>query len=402
MRIKLIKTLPALLFLIFFITCEKEKPQGLYDPDYASNPVPVITSIDPPESALAGIVEITISGNNFSPRVDENLVYFNKTRADVLEASPTQLVVQSPNLVSDSIMIKVAVQGSVHFSELMPYKLIEGVGIHGELTDFDEPYGIACDRDENLYVSLAGKKIIRIAPDGTQEDYTTTLVDKASAMKMGPGGTIYYVNVLKYMFRIPPGGGTNEFFATLPGGVYDLDFDANGNIFCGGGGNAIYCVKSDGSSQTVADYASIYIRAVRVFNDFIYVAGEYLGADVNQVKEGVWRNKILNPAGELDSNELVFDWGKHFDATQYHIASMTFAADGDLYVGTNAPEVIIVVHPDASYESLYPGVLEPETYALCWGTKEYLYVNRRGDEPGKKRIIRINMLKAGAPYYGRQ
>ncbi|MDQ7053702.1 MAG: hypothetical protein Q9P14_12720 [candidate division KSB1 bacterium] len=73
-----------------------------------------------------------------------------------------------------------------------------------------------------------------------------------------------------------------------------------------------------------------------------------------------------------------------------------------MYVGTNAPEAIFVVHPDGSFEPLYPGVIEPETYAMVWGNGQYLYVNRRNVDATKKKIIRINMLKNGAPYFGRQ
>ena len=79
---------------MILMRCEKEQPQGLYNPDYASNPAPVITAIDPLESALAGIVVITISGQNFSPIPEENFAYFNKTKAEVLEATTTQLKVQ--------------------------------------------------------------------------------------------------------------------------------------------------------------------------------------------------------------------------------------------------------------------------------------------------------------------
>jgi hypothetical protein len=58
----------------------------------------------------------------------------------------------------------------------------------------------------------------------------------------------------------------------------------------------------------------------------------------------------------------------------------------------------MVVHPDGSFEPLYPGVIEPTSYAMAWGPGQYLYVNRRNElDPAKKRMIKLFMQKFGAP-----
>ncbi len=389
----------SFILIALFIRCEADNPASIYDPDKIGNPTPVITKLIPADSSLAGIGKITIIGENFSPTAEENLVFFDKTKVEVISATETELKIKTPNIIGDSIGVKIAVQGAYLFSNVFNYKLAPAVWEYGDFDEYDDAYGLAMDSDENLYVSLAGKKIVKVTPTGEQLDYSATLTDKASAMKMGPGGYIYYVNLLQYMFIIPPGGGTNEIFAILPGGVFDLDFDSNGNIFCGGSGKAIYCIKADGSNRTVADYNSIYIKSVRVYNGYVYIAGEYTGEDSIAVQIGIWRNQILNADGDLGDAELVFDWGSKFN---YTVHSINFSANGDLYVGTDAPEAIIIIHPDGSYEPLYPGVIEPESYALCWGNRNYLYVNRRSIDPAKKRIIKINVQTNGAPYYGRQ
>ncbi|PIP13935.1 MAG: hypothetical protein COX49_00745, partial [bacterium (Candidatus Stahlbacteria) CG23_combo_of_CG06-09_8_20_14_all_40_9] len=165
---------------------------------------------------------------------------------------------------------------------------------------------------------------------------------------------------------------------------------------CGGSGNAIYRVKPDGSNEVAADYAGVGIKSVRVFNGYVYVGGKD-----NIGQQYIWRNEIIS-ADELGANEVYFDWSNEIGSA-YDILSVTFSADGDMYVGTNAPEAIIIVHQDKSFEPLYPGALEPRSYALCWGNGSYLYVNRRSDDVTKKRIIKIDMQdKEGAPYYGRQ
>lgn len=389
-------TIIIILFLAFtsFIGCEKENP-SIWNPGQEYKPNPVITGVEPVDGTFAVIGEVTIKGENFSTVKEENHVYFSGKKATILSATETELNVLTPNIAGDSLTIKLRVDGAVLFAEYYPYKLLLAASEYGGFGDLDDAYGIACDLDENLYVSLAGKKVVKVTLDGEQHDYAATSFEKASAMKVGPGGYLYYVNILNYMFRVLPGGGTDELFAMLPGGVYDLDFCPSGNIYCGGGGNAIYRVKPDASSEVAADYPSVGIKAVRVFNDYVYVGGDSTGYQC------IWRNQIIS-ADSLGPKEVYFDWSTKVGPAS-DVLSITFATDGDMYVGTNAPEAVIIVHPDKSYEPLYPGALEPESYALCWGNGQYLYINRRSTDPAKKRIIRTNMLdKEGAPYYGRQ
>lgn len=387
--------------IAFFIGCEADNPASIYDPEVKGEATPEILSMLPADSILAGVGEIEINGRNFSSNPEENFVFFDTEKVPVIEASESQLTIKSPVNPADSIVVKVAVHGAFNFSNEVVYKLLSLFWVWGEFDDYDDAYGIAMDLEDNLYVSLAGKKIVQVTPDGKEQPYCDILVDKASAMKMGPGGYLYYVNILQYMFRIPPGGGTSEFFATLPGGVFDLDFDSHGNLYCGGSGNAIYTVRPDGSNEATADYPSVYIKSIRVFNDYVYVAGKYSGDDSAEVQEAVWRNQILSAEGTLGPNELVFDWSNSAGARGYNIQSITFSVDGELYIGTNAPEAIIVLDSEGSARSLYPGVLEPETYAMTWGNGAHLYINRRNDDASKKRMIKLNMLKQGAPYYGR-
>ncbi len=378
----------------FFIGCEKEHP-SIWNPGQEYKPDPVITNVEPEEGTFAVIGEVTIDGENFSTVKEENHVYFNGIKATNLSVTDTELVVLAPNVAGDSLKIQLYVDGALLFAEYYPYKLVLPAKEYGGFDDYDDCYGIACDLDENLYVSLVGKKVVKVTPDGEQHDYAASSFDKASAIKMGPGGYLYYVNIMNYMFRVLPEGGTDELFAALPGGVYDLDFGPSGNIYCGGSGNAIYRVKPDASSEVAVDYPSVSIKAVRVFDGYVYVGGDSVG------HQCIWRNEIIS-ADELGANEVYFGWSSEIGSA-YNILSVTFSADGDMYVGTNAPEAIIIVHPDKSYEPLYPGALEPESYALCWGNGQYLYVNRRSDDVSKKRIIKVNMLdKEGAPYYGRQ
>jgi len=385
--------------IAFFIGCEADNPASIYDASKSGESTPVLSKMIPEDSTLAGIGEITIQGQNFSTVPENNLVYFDKTLVTVVSASESQITINSPNLLGDTIKVKIAVHGAYLYSNIMDYKLVPAVWEFGGFDEYNDPYAIACDSDENLYVSTKGKKVYKVTPDGERTIYSEDSgFSKASGMKMGPEGYLYYVNILSYMFRIPPGGGKYEMYTTLPGGAFDLDFGPNGNLFCGGNKNALYRVKPDKTSDVVADYTDIYIKSIRVYNDYVYVAGEYTGSDADAVQMGVWRNQILSDDGTVGEKELVLDWAALFTD---HLLSINFSEDGDMYVGTDAPEGIIIFHEDGSYEGLYEGVIEPESYALCWGNGPFLYVTRRGSDGAQKRIMKVNAQKNGAPYYGR-
>ncbi len=377
------------------LNCEKEKPKGLYDPDATYNNDPVITSIEPPYRALAGLVKVTINGQNFSPTAQSNLVYFGKTRVPVVEASAVKLLVKSPNVVADSIPVKVAVLGALSFSNVVKYKLVRGVFEWGGYGEFDEPYVLECDKDENLYVTLGNRNVEKISPTGEKQVYGTVPFSLPSGMKFGPEGYLYVARRSTSFYRLPPGGGAAVKWITAPGRIDDFDFAQDGSIYAGGKGDFLYRIKQDATAATVADYPNTSIRAVRVFEGYVYVGAR----DDGTGRHYVWRNRILGD-GTLEAKELYFDWGAQVDSTT-EVLSITFAADGDLYIGTNGPQAVVVVHRDGSWEPLYPGVLEPTSAYLAWGNGTFLYQCRRSDDPKKKAVLKINMLKQGAPYYGR-
>ncbi len=152
--------------------------------------------------------------------------------------------------------------------------------------------------------------------------------------------------------------------------------------------------------STVANYPDVYIKGVRVLNGYVYVAGTQ-----GDTLAAVWRNKINGP-GNLDPRELVFNLTAANIMEGIELLSFAFDADGNMYLGTNAPDPIIVVKADQNYsafEPLYPGYLLPDVFDMAWGTGTYLYVTRRANSGANSttRIIRINVQKKSAPYYGR-
>ncbi len=379
--------------ITLFIGCEADNPPSLFDPNVTGETAPTIAQIMPADSTLAGIGEITLTGTNFSPIAEENLVFFNKDKISVISATETKLVLKSPNIPAESIDIKIAKKGAFLFSNIMHYKLRQAMWVHSDLGDYDDAYALACDKNENLYVSLTTRKVVKVTPDGVRQDFGTTSFLKAQAMRIGPDDNLYVSRLTTALYRIPLAtGGATVKWTDAPGRIWDMDFSPSGMLYAGGDNNDLYRIKPDGSGAAVASYPSTYIKAVKVFQGYVYVGG----LDKTANHQYVWRNQILSD-DQLGAKEVYFDWSANVDATS-EVSSLTFAADGDLYIGTNAAAAIMVVHPDGSFEPLYPGVIEPTSYAMAWGPGQYLYVNRRNElDPTKKRIIKLFMQKVGAP-----
>lgn len=391
----------------FVSGCKVDPPASLYDPNYADRPAPAITTIDPPAVALAAVTTITITGSNFSPDKTLNQVYFDDTPGTVMSASATQLTVISPILIKDSVAIRVSVMGATLFSNIMYYKLAAAVAQFGVDPQVNEnPYGIDCDTSGALYASLLktsdGSRIgiIKFTPAGARSSspYSpppAAPVLKWSAIKMGPGGVLYAAWGVAALYRIPAGGGAYAFWPVSPSGVLgsvnDIDFDASGNLWAAGNGTKICRVTPAGTVKAFPFTANI--RAVRVFNGALYIGG------LQGTTEAVWRSTIVS-SDSITPPALYYDNSAHYAPQNPQVTAITFAIDGDMYVGTDATDGILVVKPTGAASALYPGLLGPTPLAFAWGAGTELYASRGGGT--LNRILRINTLKQGAPYYGRR
>jgi len=261
--------------MVLSLSCkDNQYPESIWDPNEQSAPTPVVTSVLPQDSTYAGVGVVTITGENFSPNAEENIVYFSGVPGTILEASAKELKVQTPVVISDSVVIKVAVQGAFLFAIYKgPYKLYPAVIDYGPFDNFTDVWALEVDAEENLYVSVgpAVKAIWKVDTDQDTSVYVNTTFDKASGMKFGPDGGIYYVNLLSYMFKVQPGGGSDELFLAVGGGVRDLDFDNNGNIYTAGSGKKIFTVLPDKSYKESADYGDYSLNSIRVYDRYVYV-----------------------------------------------------------------------------------------------------------------------------------
>ena len=401
-----------LLTILILSGCKKDPPASLYDPGIGQGAVPTIASVIPNDSALAGVTTVTITGTNFSPVKEYNFVYFNASLAPVLQASTTQLVVKAPILLADSVGLKVAVQGIELFSNAKRYKLIAAVKEFGGIPNtVEEPFGITCDTSGNVYVSLlsgggTGLGVKKITPAGSRTDYSpafSSAVNKWTSLKLGPGGFMYAASNRNAVFRIPAGGGNSAPWASVAGVgvsfVVDFDFDQQGNIWGGGDNQSIVRITpGPPGSPPLGSRAFDFVgdvRAVRFFQNYLYLATK------NDTVWNIWRTRIFS-ADSIGPRELYLNFTNKFTplASAY---AMTFANDGDLFVGTDSlAGSLVVIHPDKSAEPLYPGLFRGRSQTLAYGKGTEMYVSRTGLTDPEKKILRVNTQKQGAPYYGRQ
>jgi hypothetical protein len=409
MKRTMILILSVSLFLVFS-ACDKDITPSLYDPDATSGPQPTISSIDPPDFALAGVTIVTLTGQNFSPDPEKNFVYFDDQKGQIQSASATELKVKPPNLVGDSVAVKIAVHGAELFSNTVIYKLEYTEFEYGGVDKFTDAYSLACDPQNNIYVSSGLRQILKITPVDPDENtvYVPVTDGFYQTMCWGPDDYLY-AGRTRFIYRVPPGGGSiDKYGDRLRNPVNDIDFGPNHNLFIAGR-NSLMRMKPDGTVDEVMEYERTILSAIRVYDGYVYVSGEYYGNDPDATVRGIWRNEITSDDGAVGPTEEVFDWDAAVGETGADINDITFDIDGFLYIGAEYDNAIYYLIPQGAGDyagselnMLYPDILKAPATAFVWDNDIYLYVNRKSDNPDEQKLLRVTMAKLSAPYYGRQ
>lgn len=379
---------------LVWMGCDTTADDSLWPPEGAQTVAdPVITSLSPADSALAGVSTITINGQNFSPVAAENTVLFNARRATILEASPTRLVVQAPNLPQAGLQVKVGVAGALNYSNTRPYTLSPVVVDFSDVQGFEEPFAITSDAQGNLYASFFSNNvsagILKITPSGTRALYANTR-DRWDDLLFNADGSLYGVRGVRAIFQLTPGASAPTTWAVIPNTsarFFALARDAAGNVWAGGAGGQIYRVAPD---RTIAgfDFAPV-VQALAVSGDFLYAAA------TEGTSSKVYRIPIT-PGGLGGTSQVLLDVTAAYGVATEAV-SLAFFADGDLVVGTTGPSSLIVVKPDGDHAPLYPaGVLPAPATSLAWGSGSYLYMTVGRADKVEPNLVRINTLRQGA------
>jgi hypothetical protein len=382
--------------LLFLSSCTKPDDSSLYDPNVSYRPSPSITSISPSGGAVAGMDTLIVRGTNFSSVLAENSVYFNAAPATLLSATATQIVLVAPMVASDSIGVRVAVSGSLQFSNTSLYKLSAGVVPWGNLLATETSTSVATDAAGNLFsgfsLSAIEAGIIKCTPTGVRSTYApaTSGVVLWTSLKMGPGGYLYAARNFRAVYRFAPGGGASgAVWLAFPVGtaINDIDFDQNGNLWGGGNNLNLYRVDPNKAITTFPFVGNVH--CVRVFNGYLYFSAK------TDAGEKIWR--ALISSGTLGTPEVYFDFGAAYPANVP--LSITFSSDGIMYVGTDTQGGLLVVNanktvsaPFGAYQSRFGTGLA----YLAWGSADDLYASTSNG------ILLKFMIrgKKSAPYYG--
>ena len=392
-------------FSILIFSCEEpDSPDSIWDENDQGGSTPIVDTVEPSQGAFAGIDTLTIIGQYFSENLSENLVYFNGMLGNVVGATSTSISVVPPNLVSDSVQISVAVQGSFVFGKYENlYTLSAAVLEYGPFDQFTDIYSLDLDRQENLIVSLNATPDAQFWIVDTNQDSAvwSSALAKASGMKLGPTGSIYFVNYQRFLYRDEQGTEkeNTEIFKRLNGNATDLDFDENGNLFLGGTGSTIDHVdiyNEDGLTDGVSEAKNLDtldLISLKVFNNFLYVLTTTVSSD-----QAIYKIPILDNSGSLGDLELVFDWSNYTNKEASALC-LTLSESGDIFVGSDWATQPLTMIQNGSASGFYNTILTAPIVYMAWGNGNYLYVINKTEDTN--RVQKIDTRITGASYFGR-
>ena len=402
----------GLVLTILNIQCTEDVTPVLYSEEDIGA-TPVILSMEPTQG-LAGVTEIKIIGENFSAEAVNNIVNFGSIPAKIIRASTNELIVLAPDLVGDSINVKISVLGAEKFSDPVLYKLDAAVAELYPFQAFQEASAITTDEFGNIYFSLvednAGKGIKKLTPDGEILDYAPIGGGETFfwSLKYKTGGTLYGVRGLHAIFEITEGNPAAIFVVfSRANKMSDLDFDKDQNIWTAGKGGKIFRVTPDKDIKSF-DFEDD-VSAIRIFDDYLYLAAK---SDGNQ---NIVRIPIIS-ADSLGEAEVYFQFSSNVEAGK-EVESFTFAADGSMYIATSLiattedpMDPIMFVNTDGSFGTWYPNLIGSYSSSITWGPgiNAFIvrdkYVKTVGEEDVTvftQTILKLNMERLGAPEFGR-
>lgn len=374
-----------------------EEPAPIESPNPEFAPSPVINGIIPPDSAIAGVREITLLGQNFAVNGnDTNWIYIGNQSAPIKGIEADRIVIYRP-VISGELDIKVIVPSADGIGKITGYKIEEPVSEYGDFRFQAYPLtAVEVDNEENLYVGTR-REIIKLASNGI--DITPFAEGLSSAfaeitdLKFGPENYLYILTNDREVYRIPSQGGSVETYLQMPSRVEKFDFDENGNIYLGRR-DGLLIVKSDKSVINSGHYDNIPAVEIRVFNKEVYWAAT----------KTLYKNQIIDNNGSIGEDQVVIDLNALDEFRNYEIGSFNFAEDGTILICIKRhPKYSIFVLENGSLTPFYTADILPQSVDnIIWGSSRYIYLNRGSLSRDSTRMYRMGMDKLGAPYHGRQ
>lgn len=348
------------------------------DPNPTGMPAATITAVTPTEGFLRDV--ITIQGSGFNTTPEFNLVQFGNRTGVVVAASATELSVQTPNFSDATVMVRVAVKGSEHWSNEMSFTFKPTLTVLDE--EISWPKGIAVDAGGSVYVASGNDEIIfKITPAGEKTEFAHLAVD--GSMHFGPNGFLYVCNQGEgKIVRVSPDGATSEdYFAGDSLAVVDFDWDANGNLYLVANDHGVFRRDPAGGVTLAAELASP--KSCRVFQNYLYVT------DIWETGS-VWRYEIT--ASGLENGEIIYT-NEDSPPTGLEVDN-----EGTVYISEAWDVHILAIKTDGSTEVLYDGEMATPMRYLTFHKKTIYAVFPGWEDVGTVYAAYIGVEQA--PRYG--
>lgn len=379
--------LSSLLMIAFLAlsACDVGDPGSLYDPDVTDGPAPVVSAVSPGGVVLAGIDEITITGQNFSAEPSENTVLFEDgagvvSQGTVLSASPTELRVRVPNTPNPNIRLRVSVRGSQNFSNAVPFPLSPAVVPFGDLDTGiqEDPRGITSDASGTLYATIyqLGQPIgiKQFTPEGVRSDYSGQEALWVGLTPSADGEALVGARQIRALFLLPEGDDRSTFAVTPNGTTLSaLTTTPGGTIWAGGSHSSattasLYRVDSDGTVTAFPFEPTV--RGLASTDEALYAATATVSGGI--VSQSAVYRFPFGADGSIGSGGVIYNVTAELGAG-IGANAVAVARDGTVFVATNAADPVVQVSPDGAASILYPGVLPTPITALSWGLGSTLY-----------------------------
>ncbi len=404
----------SIVSLLFLLGCDPyTAPDRIWDPviDYGASPI--ITEILPADSAIGGVNEIRIIGENFTSITGSIMLYYDNQEISYIKSgSENEIVFYRPSFFADSADIKVVIQGKYSVAKSNPYKITKAYINFGDLRDIiDNLTSLAVNTDNALYVTSEKYlyKVTNGAPPYEEIGQLKRAVRGITDMKFSPGNELYIAINNKKIYKLDVTTAQETEWTSVSEKVAYFDFADDGTMY-GGSKKGFFRINTDGGSSAEGGYNSDYeINSVKIHNDHVYLAVEYTGVNSSIPDYAIWRNRI-NADGSLDSMEVYFDWSNAGEYVENDVTSITFDLNDNLVVGIksiagkgNTTDPFAIIRPYGSCGPLYfdRSILAPTADQFSWDVENrYLYVNRGitldidpSDDPEDRpfRLFRIDM-----------
>jgi sugar lactone lactonase YvrE len=239
--------------------------------------VPLVTAVHPPRAIEGG--RVTFVGSGFRGDSSEPLdVHVQDRPARIVFGSSNRLSIIVPWGIGDSDRVPVRFGTSQVENAVIDLAAPLATGLH----QVDNP---VIDAAGNVYVTYSGARgqqvpvsIFRIAPHGTRETFSSSVVNPTSMAIDGEGRLYVSSRFEGAVYRIAEDGSA-EAFATDLGIACGLAFAPDGSLFVGDRSGTIFSVSRSGKVSTFASLpSSVAAFHLALGGDALYVSAPTLSS----------------------------------------------------------------------------------------------------------------------------